>query len=330
MHKAGLRTPVWKPEHRELTPTVVQQVLPGAQRAFNLAHAASRFSRLLDSFAADRRQRDLARLRSLACRAAAIWLDTTPYNETVRVGDYAVRVGLRHMLGISHLPRNAHSLTCACGQRLRAGDCDHFMVCRSQTHRWWLHDQIGEAIRGIMGSAGVASSREPRVRDLRGGEQARRAQQPGARMDIVFNIEPDGLSAVDQSVVHPAAESYSAAAALNAGAAADLRDGQKRTAYATADPHGYHFTPFSVESYGRLGKPAMHLLRKLAAVAGQTPGVHAFDVKKFMEMALKRLSVTLCNGIARLCRSQAQRLVANVGLNHNPGCVDPVDDEGPP
>jgi hypothetical protein len=68
---------------------------------------------------------------------------------------------------------------------------------------------------------------------------------------------------------HPSTESQAllpggySRAATTAGAAAFHRDQLKRTAYARMEPHGYGSVPFSVETYGRLGPPAMkpsHLL----------------------------------------------------------------------
>jgi len=281
---------------------------------------------VLNSLDPTRDQRDLARLRSVACRAAGLWMDTTPFSRWVRLGDFAVRAGLRHHLGLPYLPQNAHSMVCACKRRVQVADYDHFMVCSTQSARHQLHEFTGGAIRGAIGSAGVASSREPRVHDLPGGDQARHAQHAGARMDIVVLLDPEGIVALDQSIIHPAADSYSAEAALREGAAAEKRDASKRAAYATVDPHGYHFVPFTVESYGRIGKPGMQFLRKLAQVASQAPGVQGFDKGRFMEMALRRISVALCNGVAMMCRVGAQRFAAGVGLNYDPGLSDPVDD----
>jgi hypothetical protein len=75
-------------------------------------------------------------------------------------------------------------------------------------------------------------------------------------------------------------------AATTAGAAASHRDQQKRTAYARVEPHGYGFVPFSVETCGCLGQPAMKLLRLLGVEAAD-PG----DVTRasFVNVALQEL-----------------------------------------
>jgi hypothetical protein len=47
------------------------------------------------------------------------------------------------------------------------------------------------------------------------------------------------------------------------------RDQQKRATYSRAEPNGFPFVPFSVESYGRIGQPAIKLLHALGdEVAG--------------------------------------------------------------
>ena len=49
--------------------------------------------------------------------------------------------------------------------------------------------------------------------------------------------------------------------------AAAGRDHAKRAQYENSDPLGYAFVPLSTETFGRLGKPAMALLNKLADCA---------------------------------------------------------------
>jgi hypothetical protein len=66
-----------------------------------------------------------------------------------------------------------------------------------------------------------------------------------------------GMAVVDVSVTHPAEVTNRAAAAATDGAAAAKHDVEKRRAYNRLEPNGYVFTRFSVETYGRLGKPAI-------------------------------------------------------------------------
>ena len=67
----------------------------------------------------------------------------------------------------------------------------------------------------------------------------------------------------------------------------------KRNRYQNDDPNGYAFVPLSVETYGRMGKPAMEFLNTLATIASTEGSV---DKDLFMTNALKELSIGLCRG----------------------------------
>jgi hypothetical protein len=62
------------------------------------------------------------------------------------------------------------------------------------------------------------------------------------------------------------------------------------------------FVPMSVESFGRLGAPALTLLGVLANQAVQAGGP-GLSLATFVSGALRELSVALCRGNASLCRS---------------------------
>jgi hypothetical protein len=62
--------------------------------------------------------------------------------------------------------------------------------------------------------------------------------------------------------------------------------------------------PMSVESFGRLGAPALTLLGDMAAQAVQAGGL-GLSQAAFISWALRELSVALCRGNASLCRSGA-------------------------
>jgi hypothetical protein len=134
------------------------------------------------------------------------------------------------------------------------------------------HDILKGILRRAIYQAGIASSLEPTLRRLLGLEAGARSGATGsaagleARGDILMALEA-GLAIVGVSGTHPPGVANWAAAARTDGAAADGRDREKRRAYSRLESNGYPFTPFSVESYGRLGKPAMDLLSKLGEEA---------------------------------------------------------------
>jgi hypothetical protein len=75
------------------------------------------------------------------------------------------------------------------------------------------------------------------------------------------------MSVVVVSITNSSGVSNRAAAATTDGAAAARRDREKRQTYGRIDSNGYPFIPFSVETYGRLGKPAISFLRQLGLEA---------------------------------------------------------------
>ena len=104
-------------------------------------------------------------------------------------------------------------------------------------------------------------------------------------------VLPSGMTIVDVYVIHPAASSCVNVARTVGGAAA-VRDASKMVRYESIGPNGHAFIPISVETFGRLGKPAMELINIAATAAtGGTVEKGAFTAG-----ALRELSVGLCRG----------------------------------
>jgi hypothetical protein len=139
---------------------------------------------------------------------------------------------------------------------------------------------------------------------------AARRKVADSRGDIMM-VMPDTMVVADVSVVHPAAPTYAAGAAAKNGAAVAAQDRTKCAHYMQAgDGDAYDLVPLSVESFGRLGKPAMCLLNALADVAASSGGVWK---SAFVTSAFRRLSVPLCrrNGYGEsLFSDQCSRMPA--------------------
>jgi hypothetical protein len=73
----------------------------------------------------------------------------------------------------------------------------------------------------------------------------------------------------DVSVIHPGAASDSAVASRTDGAAAAKREAEKLEHYRRHGDTIYKLVPFAVETLGRLGKPAMDMLRHLGGMAAR-------------------------------------------------------------
>jgi hypothetical protein len=207
------------------------------------------------------------------------------------------------------LPPNAPAVQCCCGAALRHTDFDHAMRCSALAPQLTLrHDILKGILRRAVHRAGIASTLEPALRRLPGLAAGAGTSADGspirveARGDVLLAM-PQGIAIADVSIIHPTSLNTLSRAAATAGAAASHRDRQKRTAYARVEPNGYNFVPFSVESYGRLGQPAMALLHSLGDEAAGPGGVSRAS---FVAGALRELSVGLVSGellvVSCLCR----------------------------
>jgi hypothetical protein len=93
--------------------------------------------------------------------------------------------------------------------------------------------------------------------------------------------------------------------------------------YVCVEPNGYAFVPFSVESYGRLGKPAMKLLHDLGdEVAGPGGVTRASSVAG----ALRELSVGLIRGNYFMYRACVGALARVTGQSFRTGMTVPTDE----
>jgi hypothetical protein len=118
------------------------------------------------------------------------------------------------------------------------------------------------------------------------------------RGDVLVVLPDKVLVVTDVSVVHPAANIFFQRAAHMAGEEASLRDASKFCKYGGGGQvAGGSFTPLSMESYGRLSRPAMQLLQTLAAAApsSATAGLDV-TTSSFMTGALRELGVALVKG----------------------------------
>jgi hypothetical protein len=118
-----------------------------------------------------------------------------------------------------------------------------------------------------LGVAHSCRSQEPTLPALRHNTPQHDRDDRG---DVLF-VMPNALVVGDVLVTHPAANTNVVAAAREPGAAAARRDREKHRQYGEAQD--YDFAPLVVETYGRLGRPAMAMLNALADVAAANGGV---------------------------------------------------------
>jgi hypothetical protein len=117
-------------------------------------------------------------------------------------------------------------------------------------------------------------------------------------------VFPCWLVVGDVSVIHPAAASFAVGAVRTPG----LRPlpGTPPSGVRIGRSSALPFVPMSVDSFGRLGAPALTLLGDLADQAVQVGGPGLSRAASVLG-ALRELSVALCRDNASLCRSGAYR-----------------------
>jgi hypothetical protein len=315
---------LWPPEALPATQGNIDKFMSSAQRAFSRFTAQDRSNAMMATFDASTEQglRDRARVLSCSTRSSSAWLDTLPTSQALTLSDADFRCAMRHRLGLTQLPANAPGVKCTCGHNMQAGDIDHAMTCRSLSGGAQLrHNLVNDTWCLVSHRAGIASSKEPVLRRLRGEQAAANATRPDSRGDLLL-VLPSGLTVADVSVIHPAAATY-VQAAQAAGGAAALREQAKRARYETADPNGYAFVPLAVETYGRLGKAAMELLNTLASAATAQGNLAK---PSFVQNALRQLSIALCRGNGVMYRRGLAVLARAGGNSYMPGLVAPTSD----
>jgi hypothetical protein len=169
------------------------------------------------------------------------------------------------------------------------------MVCNARTKGMTVrHDLLLGAWRRIAHPAGVATAVEPAMERLQAGT----GRASFEHSDMLVVLPDEGLVVTDVSVVHPAANSFFQRAARTAGATASLRDASKFRKYGGGGQvAGGSFTPLSMESYGRLGRPAMQLLQTLTAAAASSATAGSdVTTSSFVTGALRELGVALVKG----------------------------------
>jgi hypothetical protein len=106
------------------------------------------------------------------------------------------------------------------------------------------------------------------------------------------------------------------------GAAQTDRAAAAKRAYNRSEPHGYPFVQCTVESYGRLGKPALRLLAGLGQDAADSAG--GASKSGFVAGAVWELRVGVCRGNLYVYQDGYGLLAGALG--HRPGMARPMDE----
>jgi hypothetical protein len=104
----------------------------------------------------------------------------------------------------------------------------------------------------------------------------------------------------------------------------DAADREKRQMYGQLEPNGYPFIPFSVETYGRLGKPAISFLGQLGLEAEEAG--RKVSKSGFVAAAIRELSVGLCWGNYQMYRANLGLLAEVFGRGFLEGAAHPTEE----
>jgi hypothetical protein len=254
--------------------------------------------------------------RSASCHPASAWLAAKPTHARLGLADTCFCAAVCRRLGVSALPHGKEHARCACNALASELGPEHALNCpkisRLVNDR---HDDIAKALLRALLRAGVTATLEPHLSAFGGAPtaaQLARRRNPGvddgtdeARGDVLFYLDGQ-LIVVDVSVINVLSKraAHVAACAARDGAAAAKRDEEKKAAYAKRGDSGYKFIPFSVESLGRLGKPALSLLSQLGARASEA-SMGAFTSRQYIDGVLQEISVILNRFNARMEKAVA-------------------------
>ena len=323
----------WCENMREASVGCIALCMPQAQRQVAREQAdlaQSQVMALLGEGDSLQHEVALARLRSVACRASGAWLDALPVAPTLRLSDRHFRSAMQLRLGLLQMRSDAVGRTCGCNRVLQATDAEHALLCKLHSGACTMrHDILVGFWCRAAHRAGIASAKEPVYRELQrqaasAGQRSRRANSDGGERGDALLVMPEGVLVADLAVVHPTAESYRAGAARADGSAAAVSGARKVAAFeALGGDGGYEFTPLIVEAYGRLGKPALGLLSRLADIASEGGKVTKAG---FIASALKEMSVGLCRGNGMMLAAGRKVLVGVTGRDVQNGAVEATDE----
>jgi hypothetical protein len=185
-------------------------------------------------------------------------LQTTHYTDELLVEVLRWRLGLAECGEIPRCRNLAAKTMEECGDAWDAYG-DHAASCAYGPLRIKRHDNIAECLADVIEETGAHVRREAYIK-------AFSTLQSEAWLDIwaFGGLHIEDLL-VDVTVRHPMASAYQPAAASLDGSAASSAEGQKLERYPASG--GRAITPFAIETWGRLGASAEHLLQTLASEA---------------------------------------------------------------
>ena len=241
---------------------------------------------------------------------SSAYLTVLPIRPCYRMADAAMRLAVRHRLGL--LPYDSlASVHCVCRPHTSfLTDPDHFHSCEKfkRTFLTQRHNNLVQVVMDLAINAGFIAIREPNthIRPATVADAPADSKHYNLHADILL-LKHDRKYYIDVTVARPTNESNlrSRPRHVSSIALASTRPAaqNKRSKYADITAvNGYTFVPFVMETYGGIGHEASQLLRLLS--------VHSKELSApaFLTHAHKRLSVTLQSSNANIAQLAMESL----------------------
>ena len=290
---------------RVLGPDLLRPAVPQRHVLSSLLHvsAIARHEKLLSEGGS----RDCTRIRSSGgpnagkALVAPAGLEATHFDDDQIVEILRWRLGLIDAGDVPICRNLAAKTMTECGETLdRYGD--HAVCCSYGPLRIKRHDAIADSLSDMIAETGAHVRREAYVRAF-----CTPAHEAWIDIWAFAGLHIQDLL-IDVTVRHPMASAYQPGAASTTGAAAEAAEAQKIERYPACG--GRKVVPFAIESWGRLGQHAEHLLESLAAEATRHAQRRGRDATagSFLRRWRATLDAVLQKGIAKSLMSARQGL----------------------
>jgi hypothetical protein len=241
---------------------------------------------------------------------SSAYLTVLPVRPCYRMADAAMRLAVRHRLGL--LPYDSLApVHCVCRPHTSfLTDPDHFHSCEKfkRTFLTQRHNNLVQVVMDLAINAGFIAIREPNthIRPTAVADAPADSKHYNLHADILL-LKHDRKYYIDVTVARPTNESNLRGRPRHVSSIplASTRPAaqSKRSKYADITAvNGYTFVPFVMETYGGIGHEASQLLRLLS--------VHSKELSApaFLTHAHKRLSVTLQSSNANIAQLAMESL----------------------
>ena len=202
---------------------------------------------------------DIARLLSVSAESASDWLHAFPL---ATLGLHLDPSSLRIAAGLRLGSNLCHPHLCKCGKMVDQ-KARHGLACKNQVGRHSRHNEINDLIKRALVQSKIAATTEPRGLFRTDGKRPDGMTQ--------FPWKQGKCLVYDVTVADTVCASYVKNTSKSAGAAADLREAEKKTKYVNLS-RDYLFIPVGIETFGSWGNEGLKLIKDIGKKLKEASG----------------------------------------------------------